>query len=452
MLRKLAGVPSGFLRQDEDFVRALHWSASVRAPGLTAAILLHGGLRSVDAHAIDGPAGRLLADANPVDARLRGAVLLALASTHFWHGAHDDVDDLLRQALACAQRGGDAPVQADVLGMTACADSYRLRPRQAGDAELRACSLLRGHPELRRPPALRLAAAIRSVQRADLAGAGRALRMVTVSADPGLADAVLLWQSAVLALSGQPGEARARLDAADDELRPALLLVQRDVLRAEIETALGRPHVALRLLASHRDGRLPALADVSRGRARLALDDLPGARQCVHGVLSGTRPRLSRYALVEAMLLGATIAVRSRDQSRALELITNALDVAGDDLVLPFVLARQPLGDLLARHPAVAGRWPAPPAGSAPGAPLGAAWDTGPVVAVPPPRDVPLQLTRREQSILTYLTTSMTAGEIADELYLSVNTVKTHLAAIYRKLGAGGRRAAVRRARELELL
>jgi len=35
---------------------------------------------------------------------------------------------------------------------------------------------------------------------------------------------------------------------------------------------------------------------------------------------------------------------------------------------------------------------------------------------------------------------------------LSVNTVKTHLAAIYRKLGASGRREAVRRARELELL
>jgi LuxR family maltose regulon positive regulatory protein len=46
----------------------------------------------------------------------------------------------------------------------------------------------------------------------------------------------------------------------------------------------------------------------------------------------------------------------------------------------------------------------------------------------------------------------MSAAEIAEELYLSVNTVKTHLAAIYRKLGARGRREAVRRARELELL
>ena len=45
-----------------------------------------------------------------------------------------------------------------------------------------------------------------------------------------------------------------------------------------------------------------------------------------------------------------------------------------------------------------------------------------------------------------------TADEIAESLYLSVNTVKTHLKSIYRKLDVPDRRAAVRRARELELL
>ena len=46
----------------------------------------------------------------------------------------------------------------------------------------------------------------------------------------------------------------------------------------------------------------------------------------------------------------------------------------------------------------------------------------------------------------------MSPTEIADELRLSVNTVKTHQAHIYRKLAVSRRREAVQRARELELI
>ena len=50
------------------------------------------------------------------------------------------------------------------------------------------------------------------------------------------------------------------------------------------------------------------------------------------------------------------------------------------------------------------------------------------------------------------LATTMSTTEIAEELCLSVNTVKTNIAAIYRKLAATRRRDAVLRAREFELL
>jgi LuxR family maltose regulon positive regulatory protein len=61
-------------------------------------------------------------------------------------------------------------------------------------------------------------------------------------------------------------------------------------------------------------------------------------------------------------------------------------------------------------------------------------------------------LTEREQTVLAFLPTLMTNAEIADELLVSVNTVKSHLKSIYRKLGVESRRAAVLRARQLQFI
>jgi LuxR family maltose regulon positive regulatory protein len=61
-------------------------------------------------------------------------------------------------------------------------------------------------------------------------------------------------------------------------------------------------------------------------------------------------------------------------------------------------------------------------------------------------------LTDRELTVLRYLQSMLSNVEIASELCLSVNTVKTHVRNIYRKLDADRRREAVRRARELQLL
>ena len=61
-------------------------------------------------------------------------------------------------------------------------------------------------------------------------------------------------------------------------------------------------------------------------------------------------------------------------------------------------------------------------------------------------------LTDRELSVLRWLTTMMSVAEIAGELCVSTNTVKTHVAAVYRNLGVAKRRDAVSRGRELRLL
>ena len=65
----------------------------------------------------------------------------------------------------------------------------------------------------------------------------------------------------------------------------------------------------------------------------------------------------------------------------------------------------------------------------------------------------PLQeLTGTELRVLRFLPTNLSRSEIARELYLSVNTVNTHVRNIYSKLDARDRSTAVERARELRLL
>lgn len=82
------------------------------------------------------------------------------------------------------------------------------------------------------------------------------------------------------------------------------------------------------------------------------------------------------------------------------------------------------------------------------------AWLTG---TLAPGREEPVgprpeTLSARELDVLERLAQLMSTEEIAADLHLSVNTVKTHLKSIYRKLAATRRGEAVRRAREFGLL
>ncbi|MFE2133597.1 response regulator transcription factor, partial [Streptomyces sp. NPDC059466] len=70
----------------------------------------------------------------------------------------------------------------------------------------------------------------------------------------------------------------------------------------------------------------------------------------------------------------------------------------------------------------------------------------------PPAALVVEELSGRELDVLGRLAEMMSTEEIAADLYVSVNTVKTHLKSVYRKLAVSRRNEAVRRARELRLL
>jgi LuxR family maltose regulon positive regulatory protein len=61
-------------------------------------------------------------------------------------------------------------------------------------------------------------------------------------------------------------------------------------------------------------------------------------------------------------------------------------------------------------------------------------------------------LTAREIEVLRRLTSALSLSEIASELYVSPNTVKTHTTTLYRKLGARSRSEAVKIGRERLLI
>jgi LuxR family maltose regulon positive regulatory protein len=61
-------------------------------------------------------------------------------------------------------------------------------------------------------------------------------------------------------------------------------------------------------------------------------------------------------------------------------------------------------------------------------------------------------LTTAELRVLHFLPTHLSFPEIADELFVSTNTVKTHARAVYRKLSASCRGEAVAHAREARFL
>ena len=73
-------------------------------------------------------------------------------------------------------------------------------------------------------------------------------------------------------------------------------------------------------------------------------------------------------------------------------------------------------------------------------------------VQAQPPAVLVQPLTEREREVLVHLDALLPTRQIAAEMFLSVNTVKTHVRAILRKLSAERRHEAVRRARELGLL
>jgi LuxR family maltose regulon positive regulatory protein len=173
----------------------------------------------------------------------------------------------------------------------------------------------------------------------------------------------------------------------------------------------------------------------------------PQATATLLHLLDGSIGGVHLVCIVAALLPEAIARDTLGNPDTASSVLDRALDPAARDrMLVPFLIDPAPplpgrhaeyrtapatliseVVDLLAR---VGG--PAPPAGE--------------------PASACEALTRGEARVLRYLPTNLSARKIADELYLSVNTVKTHQRHLYQKLGARSRHEAVERARARGLL
>ena len=158
-------------------------------------------------------------------------------------------------------------------------------------------------------------------------------------------------------------------------------------------------------------------------------------------------PAARRILIAAAFMLGAIARDTLGDPDAAGRALQRALDLTEPDQVLPLFLIHPPPGlhDRHARHHSCDA------ALICEAADLLARMDR---LAPPPgqPAHHGQVLSRGEVRVLRYLQTNLTSGEIADELSISVNTVKTHQRHLYQKLGARSRTQAVEQARALGLL
>jgi len=178
----------------------------------------------------------------------------------------------------------------------------------------------------------------------------------------------------------------------------------------------------------------------------LARDDPEGAAAALAPIFTGASPIDNARWEIQALLLLASVEDALGDTGASSRALERALEVAEPDgQLLPFLL--HPAPALLERHSRLRTTHASLVSeilnllsGQAP-----AAWsaDTEPLAEA---------LSESELRVLRYLPTNLRASEIGSELFVSLNTIRTHMRNIYGKLGVHTRADAVKRARELGLL
>jgi LuxR family maltose regulon positive regulatory protein len=237
-----------------------------------------------------------------------------------------------------------------------------------------------------------------------------------------------------------------RQDALDWPLPPALASAFAGA-EAEALIASGRGAEATDVIASLRKRRRSSEGELVRARLALAAGDPKLAAEVTRGAVAGKLESLQPATAIELRAVAAVARHQLGDDDSALNLVEDALALADPERYLsPFLGVGAPLRQLVVRRLRVGTSYRAlagqlvetldPHTGDA---------RRGRVTLALEP------LSAREKAVLRYLPTDLSKAEIASELFVSVNTVKTHMKNIYRKLDVTDRAQAVRKARTLRI-
>src|SRR5580704_11831973 len=388
---------------------------------------------------------------------LRAMALLSLGTTEWRTGRLEEAEQHLEQARALAVRVGRPYLEFASLvswARAVTARSFAL----VTEFSTRAIELAGRHgwtdDPLTGDAYLMLGAAL--VWRGRLAEAEpwiqRAERASRAEAEPAAALGLRYVRAHFELASGRAQDALAAFRAAE---RQAARLVGPHPLATQVRSALlqtlvrtGAPECVEQRIAELDDKeRETGEMRAALATLRLAQGDPRAAALALEPVLDGSAPVLRQASLSEAFVLAASAHDALGDSDAAGRALERALDIAeSDGAVLPFLL--HPVPDLLERHPRHR---------TVHAALISEILNLlgGAGKSAPPPGELPSPsepLSESETRVLRYLPTDLSAREIADELFLSWYTVKTHMRHLYAKLGTHTRHETVQRARALGLL
>jgi LuxR family maltose regulon positive regulatory protein len=369
-----------------------------------------------------------------------------------WMDRPDHADRYLWAAATAARSVGAALIEIDALSHLGLLVFLQGSLREATDFVMSALELARRHNfETSAQAALaHLTLALIELEYDRIAPAQEALRrgLHAGGEEPAAVGAVLatLVRAKILLDSGEPAASRSLVRQCRDEMPAGLVSPVLDrwlwLAESEADLAAGLPRDVLgRYDPPGARGVLTPSEQVVLARALLALGEYAAAER----LLAAVRDGADHIAAVTAWIATAFAADAEGHGNWSIDALSRAI-LTGDreGVRRPFrKFDQRRMAVLLDRQ-----RWvdehTRPSAGAL------AEVKGQPVDPAPPgPPDV---LSLRERDVLRYLPTVLTAGEIAGNLNISINTVKAHMRSIYRKLGAARRREAVVQARRLGLL